>query len=48
MKKLSIEEYSYSLTTLETVFLKFCEHSYKNDDKGNIEENNQESMKVSL
>ena len=34
MKKLSIEEYSYSLTTLETVFLKFCEHSYKKSKIG--------------
>lgn len=47
---LSIEEYSYSLTTLETVFLKYCQFSHKNDKNGNVDRNNekQKSMSVEL
>ena len=35
-EELSIEEYSYTLTSLETIFLKFCESSYDKDKEGNI------------
>ena len=47
---LSIEEYSYSLTSLETIFLKFCEASYDNDKKcdSDIEKKNEGYIRVRL
>lgn len=50
IEALSIEEYSYSLTTLETVFLKYCQFSHKNDINGNVYKNDekQKSMSVEL
>ena len=49
--ELSIEEYSYSLTSLETVFLEFCEQNYSNDkyrsDSGKKEKKNK-NLKIIL
>ena len=43
-KELFIEEYSYSLTSLESIFLKYCDSSYDKDKEGNLTENNNESI----
>ena len=40
-KIFQIEEYAYSLTTLETVFLKFC-CNQKNNNKNNSKKNKEE------
>ena len=40
-EKFLIEEYSYYLTSLESIFLKFCESSYDKDKEGNIIEKNE-------
>ena len=45
--KFSIEEYSYSLTSLESIFLKACESCYCKDKGGNILEN-KEKGKTSI
>ena len=47
--ELSIEEYSYSLTSLETVFLEFSEQNYSNDkykSDSDKKEKNKEDIKV--
>ena len=48
---LSIEEYSYSLTSLEEIFLKLCQSSYEYDKKGNdllIEEKSNNKINIIL